>query len=174
MPRSKPPRRKAGHTSHSRPTRGAAIARGIAALSEVLSVNRTIEHCAPGEQAMRIQQLNDAVEALRTGTCTEHMMGHLIDAANIAGFRLDDGDFSEAANNVRAAKAAIESLHETWQANTRYIAHSHEINNLRAFIEDYDTMMRNSTPKEWNTAQRKLIATYDQMQRSGIEGITAA
>jgi hypothetical protein len=164
MPRSQPPRRK----PTQRPPRRETIARGIAALSEVLSVNRTVADCAPGEQALRIESLRHAVDQLSEGQCTEKMMADLIDAANIAGFRLDDGDFQEATLPVRAAKAAVESLYETHQANGRYIAHSFELNNLRDFINHYEIMMQNSTPKEWNTAQRKMEAAYSRIHRHEV------
>ena len=164
MPRSQPPRRKRAHN----PSRRATLANGIAALSEVLSVNRTLVDCAPGEQAARIDALRDAVDHLTRGTCTGTMMADLIDAANIAGFRLDDGDFAEAALTVRASKAAVESLYETWQEHGRYIPHSFEISNLRAYIDHYEIMMQNSTPKEWNTAQRKMEAGYSRSRREGV------
>ncbi len=144
------------------------MVRGIAALSEALSVNRTLADCAPGEQAIRINALRDAVDHLRRGTCTGAMMADLIDAANIAGFRLDDGDFAEAVLAVRASKAAVESLYETWMEHGRYIPRSFELSNLVAFIYHYEIMMQNSTSKEWNTAQRKMEAAYSRIQREQV------
>ena len=167
MPRSQSPRRKAAHHG-SRPTRRDTLVKGIAALSEVLSVNRTVADCAPAEQALRINALHFAVEQLRQGKCTDKQMADLIDAANIAGFRLDDGDFSDAALAVRGAKAAVESLYDTRVQHGRYIAHSFEITNLRDFINHYEIMMQNSTPKEWNTAQRKMEAAYARIERAGV------
>lgn len=164
MPRSQRPRRKRAHPATRRDT----IDKGVTALSEVLSVNRSIADCAPGEQAARIQGLRDAVEALGKGKCTPEQMGDLIDAANIAGYRVDTGDFPESVLPVRAAKAACESLYETLVDKRRYIAHSFELNNLRHFINHYEAMMQNSTTKEWNTAQRKLVTTYSRMRREGV------
>ena len=150
------------------PTRRTTLVKGIAALSEVLSVNRTVADCAPAEQALRINALRDAVQYLRLGQCTQQMMAELIDAANIAGFRLDDGDFADATLSVRAAKAAVESLYEKFEQHQRYIPHSYEISNLLNFIEHYDVMMQNSTPKEWNTAQRKMETAYSRMGRDEV------
>jgi hypothetical protein len=152
----------------TRPTRRDTLVKGVAALSEALSINRTVADCAPGEQAARINALRNAVHHLSLGTCTGKMMADLIDAANIAGFRLDDGDFAEAMPAIRAAKAAVESLYETWAQHGRYIAHSFELSNLQNFIDYYETMMQNSTPKEWNTAQRKMEAAYAQSVRAGV------
>lgn len=167
MPRSQPPRRKATHQA-KRPTRRDTLVKGLAALSEVLSVNRTVADCAPGEQALRIEALRTAVKHFGLGQCTQQMMADLIDAANIAGFRLDDGDFADAALSVRAAKAAVESLYEKFEQHERYIPHSFELSNLTDFINHYEIMMQNSTPKEWNTAQRKMEAAYSRIQSEGV------
>lgn len=144
------------------------LKKGIAALSEVLSVNRTVADCAPGEQAARVNALREAVDHLQIGECTKKQMADLIDAANIAGFRLDDGDFPDADLAVRGAKAAVESLYDTLVQHGRYIAHGFELSNLRNFIAHYEIMMQNSTPKEWNTAQRKMEAAYARMTRAGV------
>lgn len=166
MPHSQPPRRKAAHQG-SKPTRRDTLIKGVTVLTEVLSVNRTVADCAPGEQAARVDALRNAVDHLTLGVCTREMMADLIDAANIAGFRLDNGDFPEATIAVRAAKAAVESLYEPLESKGRYVAHSFELNNLRDFINHYEIMMQNSTPKEWNTAQRKMAVAFSRIQREG-------
>lgn len=164
MPRSQAPRRRRAFP----PPRRDMLKKGIAALSDVLSINRSVADCAPAEQALRINALHFAVKQLREGKCTGEQMADLIDAANIAGFRLDDGDFADAALAVRGAKAAVESLYDTRVQHGRYIAHSFELTNLRDFINHYEIMMQNSTPKEWNIAQRKMEVVCARMTRAGV------
>lgn len=145
--------------------RVALMQRHQAAFTGALTKRVLLGTSAPIECAKRENELRLALATLRDGTTTPTIQGDLIDAANIAGFRLDDGDFQEAALLIKGAKAATESLYDTYEEHGRYIPRAHELNLLEEFIDVYMTMMRNSTLKEWNTAQQKLIDVYNAIQK---------
>ena len=157
-------------------------------MSDTLSKRRTLAEFDPAECDRREQILLNALEALRKGEATDDHIGEIIDAANLAAFRMDDGDFRQAEKTIWAAKECLNSLNETHRVKGRYIAHSFELDSLTAFIGVYMDMMRASNAKEWHLARAKLIAEYQRqqrptkpttrpvvsMQRSGIEGSATA
>jgi len=162
----KPQKRQSkAHIKSQAAKRVALIQRHTAAFTGALTKRILLAHSAPAQCQERENELRLALATLRTGTSTPAIQGDLIDAANIAGFRLDDGDFQEAALLIKGAKAATESLYDTYEEHGRYIPRAHELNLLEEFIDVYTTMMRNSTLKEWNTAQQKLVDVYDAIQK---------
>ena len=139
----------------------------IAVFSRTVSKALTLGVGNPDECAARVTSLSNAVNEIALTTNDQRGFGNLIDAANLAGFRMDDGDFVEADLVVRGTKEALNSLAETYKTHGRYIAHSHELNLLNAFVAHYATMMRNSTQLEWDTARGKLHKAYRKMEAKG-------
>lgn len=159
-------KRTPGSVKQAAAMRVALMQRHQAAFTGALTQRVLLGTSAPLECAKRENDLRVALATLRDGTTTPTIQGDLIDAANIAGFRLDNGvDFQDAALIIMGAKAATESLYDTYEAHGRYIPRAHELNLLEEFIDVYMTMMRNSTLKEWNAAQQKLIDVYNAIQK---------
>ena len=150
----------------------AVLARHLSRVySDILSQTRTLSEFDPAECDRREVILIQSVTRLRAGSASQDDVGELIDAANLAGFRIDNGeDFQQAGLTIFAAKTALQSLAETHETTGRFIARAHELSSLADFVDYYMAMMRASNAQEWHLARAKLIAAYQDMniQNSAI------
>ena len=80
-------------------------------VNPILSVLGQRDVVSATECDERELQLRGALESLRANAATDGSMDHLIDAANVAGARLADGDFEEASEYIRDAKRALDALY---------------------------------------------------------------